>query len=269
MARPNGYADLVTAKRVQIYTSTAAVPTMDAFNPSAAIPAVSSSGATADELISVTDINFTAVRPETRTNIGAQRIYTHGSPDITLPILCEGNNEMVKFFEERGRDDPTTLELPVYTWLLRVTSALGEMVDVRFRGKLTGYSVEKSRGEQAEFVRVSATIRVIDEKPAIAEVGAPILETALVSEDRLTLTLRFSEPIDPTTIDTSDITLSPSATFTSDTEDFRVDGRTVTAKFASALSTGMFTVTVGTGVADLQGNAISESMRTATFTVRE
>ena len=268
MAKPSSYADLVTAKRIQIYTNTAAVSTLDSFNPTAEIPAVGSNDATADELISVTDIRYDHDRPETRTNIGAQRIYTHGAPDITLPLLCEGNNEMIQFFEERCRDDPTTLELKVYTWLFRVTSALGEQLDFRFRGKLTRCNVEKSRGEQAEYVRVTATIRVIDNRPAVSAVGAPMLESAFISEDRTTLTLRFSEPIDPTTVATGDIALSPSRTFSTESEDLTVEGRTITAKFASAIAAGMYTVTV-TGVNDLQGNEISDTANTATFTARE
>jgi len=149
---PSSYADLVTAKRIQLYTNTAAVPLDESLDPSATIPAVSSNGAGADELISVTDMRYSHDRPETRTNIAQQRIYTHGAPDIQLPILCEGNTDMLQFFEERIRDDATSLELAVYTWLFRVTNALGEQVDFRFRGKLTNFAVEKARGEQAEFV---------------------------------------------------------------------------------------------------------------------
>jgi len=262
---PSSYADLVTAKRIQLYTNTAAVPLDESLDPSATIPAVSSNGAGADELISVTDMRYSHDRPETRTNIAQQRIYTHGAPDIQLPILCEGNTDMLQFFEERIRDDATSLELAVYTWLFRVTNALGEQVDFRFRGKLTNFAVEKARGEQAEFVRVTGVIRVIDASPAVDVVGTPMLESASVSEDRLVLTLRFSEAINPTTVTTSDISLSPSASFTTDSEDLRVDGRTITAKFSRALtSRTTYQVTV-TGVEDLQGTAISTTANRRSF----
>lgn len=254
------YEELVTAKRPQIYTNTAIVPVTDAFNPSAPIPAVSSQGASSDELITVVDMDYREDWPETRTNIGETRVYTHGAPDMGLALLFEADTGTQRFLRQRLRRDDTTLEIPVYTWLFRVTNAVGSIVDFRFRGKLTSLRVAKSRGEQGEFARLESFLRIIDQATAIDTTGSLMLESATVSDDLLTLILRFSAPVDPTTISASDVTFSPSNAFSTETEDFVVSGRTVRAKFASALTPGSagtsYTVTVASTVADLQGNAI-------------
>jgi len=164
------------------------------------------------------------------------------------------------------QEDATTLEIPVYVWVFRITNALGEQLDVRFRGKVTSFRVEKSRGEQSEYMRVSASIRAIDRVPSVDVLGAPMLELAFVDEDRETLTLRFSEAINPTTIRASDITLSPSRALSTDAEDLVVRGRTVTAKFSSAIAAGTYTVTVASTVEDTSGNPMGTT-RSRTFTV--
>lgn len=187
-AIPEDFRSLTTGKSAKLYTQTAEITGIDAINPRGGIPDVRSDGATARELISIVDIDLDSAFPEVRTNIGEGHVWTHGSPDISLPFIAEGDTDAEKFFQDRHTVNPTTRELRVFPWLFRKSNQKGETLEYIVRAKLTHLRTHKQRGEQGEFITAFGMLRVLDMVPLVRRMGSLYLRSVSISGSTVTLT---------------------------------------------------------------------------------
>lgn len=185
---PEDFRELTTGKGTRLYTQTTELEGIQAIDPRAGIPDITSDGASDRELITISEMDYESSFPEVRTNIGESHFSTHGSPDIGLPFIAEGDNETKKFFFDRHSVNPTTRELRVFPWLFRTRNQKGEDLEFTFRAKLTQMRVRKSRGEQGELITVFGLLRVIDMVPVIKRMNALYFKSVSISSTALTLT---------------------------------------------------------------------------------
>lgn len=120
-----------------------------------------------DDFITVTEWDFDDSSPETRTNIGVDRFYTHGAPDLELSFICEGAVELLARLNAlRVRDANNTL--PTSSLILRLVSKAGVVNTFTVNAQLIRNRFVKSRGEQQEFVQMHGMFRISDTQPTVS-----------------------------------------------------------------------------------------------------
>jgi len=256
---PVDFRELVTGKGTKLYTQTEELTGVQAIDPRAGIPDITSDGAEDRELITISELDYESSFPEVRTNIGESHFSTHGSPDIGLPFIAEGDNETKKFFFDRHSVNPTTRELRVFPWLFRTRNQKGENLEFTFRAKLTQMRVRKSRGEQGEMVTVFGLLRVIDMVPVIKRMSALYFKSVSISSTTLTLT--FNKALQDGTSEGQARHRSsyflPGLSLRSSTPiSYTAAQKTVTINLASAPESGTYAVTARSALKDSDGDAL-------------
>jgi len=151
--------------------------------------------------------------PRRRTNMGNDRVYTHGQPDILLPFICEGSTALAAWFENRAMFNDDTGELKAYVWRFHTEAHDGTEWDTSFRAKLENLSIAKNRGDQEEMTSIMGRLIILDAKP-LSIAPSFLAIRATVNHDRNRVTVHFNRPVKASTWTAANISLSPSASET-------------------------------------------------------
>ena len=122
-----------------------------------------STGDTVDKLTTMRNLDLDIGHPESRTNHGLKRVYSHGAPDISLRFTLSVTRDILAYLRTRGLRNGTTGIIPVYKWAMKVTANDGTSQTIKINGKLTQKRYIKNDSGQGDPVSVDCTIRVTDD----------------------------------------------------------------------------------------------------------
>ncbi len=141
---------LVLAERVELLVSSA------------------TAGITAnDKFLTMKEVEYDVVHPESRFNHGSLRSYGHAAPDIGIRFRLSVTHDVLVYLRTRGSRNSLGV-IPTYKYAIKVTSNGGTSKTITVTGKLTEKKYVKNYGDQENPADAECLIRVLNEFEPVA-----------------------------------------------------------------------------------------------------
>ena len=123
--------------------------------------------ATSDKLGALRELDFNKDHPETRTDIGEERDYTYGSPDMEMTFKITATYDSLEYLRVRNTLNSFGV-LPIYTWAFKGTANDGTTKTITMKGTLPKKRIRKYDIPHQRHVDIECMIRITDEAEPVA-----------------------------------------------------------------------------------------------------